>query len=201
MTSAPLVTTTLLLQRLKDSRDDDAWRTFDQRFRGVILATAIRLGLSESDAADAAQDTILQSLRDYQAGKYDRTKGRLSSWIVSIAHHRIVDILRARKGVRALDTSAGQELAPDADQVARAFDQALERKIFEQAWDELRSNSSMAANSLLAFELTVLRQVPPAEAALQCSMSVDQVYVAKNRVSQRLRQIAERFSEAFRDGL
>jgi RNA polymerase sigma-70 factor, ECF subfamily len=201
MSSAPLVTTTLLLQRLKDSRDDDAWRTFDQRFRGVILATAIRLGLSESDAADAAQDTILQSLRDYQAGKYDRTKGRLSSWIVSIAHHRIVDILRARKGVRALDTSAGQELAPDADQVARAFDQALERKIFEQAWEELRSNSSMAANSLLAFELTVLRQVPPAEAALQCSMSVDQVYVAKNRVSQRLRQIAERFSEAFRDGL
>lgn len=201
MGTSPPVTTTLLLQRLKDSRDDEAWLQFDQRFRGVLLATGLRLGLSEADAADAAQETMLQALRDYQAGKYDRGQGRFSSWIISIAHHRIVDLIRARKGVRPLDTGVGEALPPDEQQVAQAFDLALERRAFEEAWEDVRENSNLAPASLLAFELTAIRGVPAAEAALQCGMSVDQVYVAKNRVAARLRQVAVRLLEAYRDGL
>jgi len=199
------ITTTLLLERLKDSRDTRAWEMFDQRFRGVILSTAIKLGLAEADAADAAQETILQALRDYQAGKYDRSRGRLSTWIVSIAHHRIVDALRKRR--RDRDLSAGSrgggriDEDPSTGDVAAVFDQALERRIFEQAWEKIQAESKLARETLLAFELTALRQVPAAQVASRCGLTVEQVYVAKNRVSKRLQEMVEELSRAFRDGL
>ncbi len=201
----PLPTTTLLLNRLHDSRDGDAWKQFDDRFRGVILAAALRLGLAPSDAEEAAQETIVQALRDYQAGKYDRAKGRLSSWIISIAHHRISDLKRVRKRRAASpsDNPPGEPATQDlpvAD-VAAAFDDALERRIFEQAWEQLRSQNTISQSTLLAFELTALRGVPPAEAAAQCGISVDQVYVARTRIARRLREIVETLDRAIRDGL
>lgn len=205
MSTEAFITTTLLLERLKDSRDTRAWEMFDQRFRGVILSTAIKLGLAEADAADAAQETILQALRDYQAGKYDRSRGRLSTWIVSIAHHRIVDALRKRR--RDRDLSAGSrgggriDEDPSTGDVAAVFDQALERRIFEQAWEKIQAESKLARETLLAFELTALRQVPAAQVASRCGLSVEQVYVAKNRVSKRLQEMVEELSRAFRDGL
>lgn len=205
MSTEAFITTTLMLERLKDSRDTRAWGMFDQRFRGVILSTAIKLGLAEADAADAAQETILQALRDYQAGKYDRSKGRLSTWIVSIAHHRIVDALRKRR--RDRDIAAGSrgggriDEDPSTGDVAAVFDQALERKIFEQAWEKIQAESKLARETLLAFELTALRQVPAAQVASRCGLSVEQVYVAKNRVSKRLQEMVEELSRAFRDGL
>lgn len=204
MSTEAFITTTLLLERLKDSRDTRAWEMFDQRFRGVITATAVKLGLAEADAADAAQETILQALRDYQAGKYDRSKGRLSTWIISIAHHRIVDALRKRRRERATTGSRGGdriEEDPSTGDVAMVFDQALERRIFEQAWEKIQAESRLARETLLAFELSALRQVPPTQVASRCGMSVEQVYVAKNRVSKRLQEMVEELSRAYREGL
>lgn len=197
------MTTTLLLERLKDSRDQDAWQTFDKRFRGVIIAVARKLGLGEADSADAAQETIFQAIRDYQAGKYDRSRGRLSTWIITIARHRIIDLIAAvkRRGSRSSSLSVPDLPEPSEDDVASAFDESLEKRIFEEAWEQVRTTSQIAPATLLAFELTALRHVPATEAAQQCGMSVDQVYVAKTRVSKRLREVVEQLATAYRDGL
>lgn len=199
MPDATPITTTLLLRRLGDQADEGAWTEFDQRFRGVILATALRLGLSRPDAEEAAQESMLQAFRDYRLGKYDRGRGRLSSWIIGIAHHRIVDV--QRRSHRNGQNSACRIEDPGEAQVTDAFEQALERHIYEQAWDWLRQSTGTSDASLRAFELTNLRGVPIAEAALQCGMSIDQVYVARSRIAARLREAVERIDGAIRDGL
>ena len=195
------VTTTLLLERLGDRADEGAWSEFDGRFRGVVLSAARRLGLSPQDAEEAAQETMLQAFRDYRLGKYDRSRGRLSSWLIGIAHHRIVDVQR-RRG-RDRDRSGpddGLESIPQAE-VADAFEDAVERVVFENAWSWLVEHTGSSDGSLRAFELTAMRGVPAPEAAAQCGMSVDQVYVARSRVAARLRDAVGRFERAFRDGL
>ena len=194
-------TTTLLLERLGDGRDQVAWSEFDERFRGVILSMALRLGLSRADADEVTQDTMLQAFRDYKLGKYDRSRGRLSSWLIGIARNRIIDAMRRRRkehGSLPLGISE-EDLSEVA--VAQAFDHALERRIFERAWEWLQANTHGRDESMRAFELTAMRGVPVGEAAAQCSMSVDQVYVARSRVSARLREAVERFDQAYRDGL
>lgn len=196
------LTTTLLLERLYNSLDEGAWKLFDARFRGVIVATGLRLGLSPTDAEDAAQDTMLQAIRDYQAGRYDRTRGRLSSWIIGIAHHRITDVRRRKRpGSMTDDQLESQNPIGSLDDVSRAFEQALERRIFEQAWEHVRVEDGTAVRTIMAFELTALRGVPPAQAAVECGMSVDQVYVARNRIARKLRETVERFDRVVRDGL
>ncbi|TVR99660.1 MAG: sigma-70 family RNA polymerase sigma factor [Phycisphaerales bacterium] len=199
MFDAALVTTTLLLSRLHDSRDDLAWAEFDERFRGVIVATARRVGLSPQDAEDAAQETMLCAIRDYQAGKYDRSRGRLSSWIVGIARYRIVDIQRARR--HTLGLGFEQSDAPETEVIAEAFERALERHVFERAWARLREQGEVAPQTLLAFELTALRGVPATAAAQTCGMTVDQVYVARHRVARKLSELVTAIDRACRDGL
>ncbi len=195
-------TTTLLLARLHDSRDEEAWKLFDSRFRGVVLSAALRLGLSQSDAEDAAQDTMYQSIRDYQAGKYDRSRGRLSSWIIAIAHHRIIDIQRRKKhAMRGGDEVDQGTPLGSLESVTRAFEQALERRIFEQAWEHVREKDGASTSTIRAFELTALRGVPPSQAALECNMSVDQVYVARNRIATKLRETVEKIDRVVREGL
>lgn len=204
MTNAHPVTTTLLLERLHDSQDGEAWRLFDERFRGVLISTGLRLGLCAQDAEDAAQETMLQALREYQAGKYDRSRGRLSSWIVGIARHRVMDVQRARLrrgGLRAeLDDRAGAAALMELD-VAEAFDRSLERHIFDEAWRVLKTESKSDPGTIDAFELTSLRGVSIAHAAEMTGLSVDQVYVARNRVAKRLQQLVERIDRAVRDGV
>jgi len=210
--SAPLVTTTLLLQRLHNSRDAEAWEQFDARFRGIVVSTAMRVGLNRQDAEEAAQETMLCALRDYQAGKYDRSRGRLSSWIVGIAHHRIVDVQRSRRrgsgtiGVLTSDVQTPGSLpaaaaGPREPDVAVAFELSLERHIFERAWERLKEDGGMSEPTLAAFELTAMRGVPASAAAAQCGMSADQVYVAKHRVAKKLQEIVAMIDRAVRDGL
>lgn len=201
MQNATPTTTTLLLSRLRDSRDEDAWRQFDTRFRGVILSTGTRLGLDRPDAEEVAQEVMLQAFRDYMEGKYDRSKGRLSSWIVAIAHHRIIDVLRKRRRRMTGGKFDEEGHSIQESEVADAFEQSLERQIFEQAWDMLREQSKIDEKTLRAFELTSLRGVPPSEAAAQCQMSVNQVYVARSRVAKVLKETVEKLDRAVRNGL
>lgn len=189
------------MTRLGDRSDDGAWLEFDERFRSVILSTALRLGLSRTDAEEVTQETMLQAFRDYRLGKYDRSRGRLSSWLIGIARNRIVDVMRRRRKEHGYSALNVHEDQISEHRIAEAFDLAVERQIFEQAWDWLRSNTQGLDGSIRAFELTAIRGVPIAEAAEQCGMSVDQVYVARSRVSARLRDAVERFDQAFRDGL
>ena len=195
------VTTTLLLERLRTPGDEGAWAEFDERFRRVLVAAGLRLGLNRSDSEEATQETMLQAFRDFRAGKYDRSRGRLSSWIIGIAHHRIVDVQRRRRPESEAATDPESDNGISEARIEEAFERALEREIFEDAWAAVERESAIAPSTLRAFELTALRGMPPAEAALACGMTTAQVYVARNRVAKRLQETVERFEHAIRDGL
>jgi len=196
-----MATTTLLLDQLKEDSNESAWRQFDERFRGVVVGAARRIGLDESDAADVAQETMLQAMRDYRAGRYDRGRGRLSSWIIGIAHHRITDVLRRKErgALQVGDTTLGQ--MPAMEDVSSAWSESLRDSVFRCAWEQVPRESNLSDLNLRVFELAVIRGVPPEAVASECGVSVDQVYVAKNRVSAKLREIVERLTRAYEDGL
>ncbi|NEQ53752.1 MAG: sigma-70 family RNA polymerase sigma factor [Leptolyngbya sp. SIO3F4] len=174
---------------------------FDARFRRVILSVALRFGLPRADAEEAAQETMLQAYRDYQQGKYDRSRGRLSSWLISIAQHRIIDVKRRERGRDQTSSSAEQIKSIPQNEVMLAFETALERTVFEDAWSWLVEHTRGSDDAMLAFELTAMRGVPVTEAASQCGMTVDQVYVARSRITARIREAVEQINQAIRDGL
>lgn len=190
-------TTTQLLDSLRDTANAELWRVFDGRYRPVVAAFALRRGLDHDEAADAAQVTLAQFAADYAAGRYDRSRGRLSSWIIGIAQNRITDVLRtkARRG-----TPRGESAIvnlPDPATADRDWGHAVQNTILERALATLRQGSRFDERTIKAFELCAVRHVPPDAVAQECGMSVGDVYVAKNRVIRKLREIVAQVTQEF----
>ena len=85
------VTTTQVLEDLKESNDILAWTSFRDHFYPVIFNFAKTLGLSATDAEDAAQETMLAFLKAFRNGKYDREKGQFSHWLFGVARRVILN--------------------------------------------------------------------------------------------------------------
>ncbi len=191
-------TTTRLLDALKDASNEPVWAHLDARFRPVIAGLARRLGLEATHAEEVAQETLSEFVRAYRDGRYDRSKGRLSSWILGIAHHTT---LRAHRNAKR-DSAQGQTaLAEVADEstLRSIWADERDRAILDRAMSILRDESSIDDRTFLAFELVALRGVPAPEAASQTGMTTDQVYVAKSRVTKRLRSLVEEMTQAFEE--
>ena len=90
------ITTTLLLNSLKDERNDEAWTDFDARYRRVIEDFAKSAGLRDDDASEVAQQTLFEFVKAYRLGRYNRERGRLHSWIIGIAQNKVADVFRQR---------------------------------------------------------------------------------------------------------
>lgn len=192
-------TTTRLLDALHETDNAPLWAQIDARYRPVIAALARRLGLNDSDAEEVAQQTLSEFVRAYGEGRYDRTKGRLSSWILGIAHHTTLRSLRStRYAAKGVGQTVLSEI-PDESALRSIWTDERDRAILAQAMGILRGESGVDDRTLLAFELVALRGVPATEAAAQSGMSVDQVYVAKSRIVKRLRQLIEELTQAFEE--
>ncbi|MFN7020409.1 MAG: RNA polymerase sigma factor [Phycisphaerales bacterium] len=190
-------TTTQLLDSLKCPSNDGLWRQFDDRYRPILIAFARSQGATEEDAAEAAQLTLAQFAADYRAGGYDRSRGRLSSFIVSIARHRLIDMARARQRRHISRGDSAIIELPDERTMTEAWETARRRVIFERALHVLRTDTRLDPRTIRAFELCALRNTPAEAAAAECGMTVPEVYVAKNRAIKKLREIVAQFTQEF----
>lgn len=190
-------TTTGLLEGLFDPAADDVWREFDGRYRPIIAGFARRVGMSEQDAADAAQETLTRFVRSYQAGKYDRGRGRLRSWLIGIARHVVADACASRAGRRQWRGSSAIVDLPDDDELSAVWESERRAAIIARALDELRQCSRTSEQSLRAFEMVAFEQRSPTDVAAALNMTRHDVYVAKHRISQRLRESAARLEQLY----
>lgn len=186
-------TTTALLAALHDLSDQPAWREFEGRYAPIISGVARRMGLSESDSQDVMQETMLQFIRDYRAGKYDRTRGRLRSWIIGIARHRIADI-RRRTAAGSIDHEAAV-----SQQIESAWSAELEAQLVRHALIELRDSTRTAETTIRAFELLVVQGLPAAQVAAALGITPHDACVAKGRVASRLRDIIRSLRPRFEE--
>ena len=193
MRSADWPTTTELLDGLHEPSNRSAWDEFDLRYRPILLAFLRRMGVHIADAEDVAQETLACFVRDYRAGQYDRQQGRLRTWLIAIARHRLADLRRAaaRRRERRGD-SAIAELSDD-DNAEAVWDAEQRRVIFEQALAELRQTARFRERTLEAFDRVVLQHEPVEAVAAQLDLTPQEIYNTKNRVVARLREIARRY--------
>ena len=78
--------------------DDDAIRALYARFGRPVYSLGMRLLGSREAAEELAQDVFLMAWR--KAARFDPARGRLSTWLMTIAHNLAVDRLRRETGAR-----------------------------------------------------------------------------------------------------
>ena len=140
----------------------------------------------------------------YMAGRYERGKGRLSSWLIGIARNTASAMRRPRGSARQVggDTVAGEMPAPipDGPHLTRVWERERQKAILSEAMTLLRTTTKTDEKTLRAFELVAVRGMPAEAVAAECGISVDAVYVVKNRLTKKLREIVRDLTSAYEEG-
>ena len=188
-----LTTNTRLLEGLHDQGNRSLWALFFERYRPVLLAVGRRTGLTEPEAEDAAQETMLAFSTAYREGRYDRSKGRLRSWLLGIASNKIRDVQRRRPR----EVQGGRDDSAPGP-ITGAIDERSLSDIWEAEWQRAIVKECLAqvkgkveAQTMRAFELTVLQGWEVDEVARTLNMKRNSVYQAKSRVLAHMRQLHE----------
>jgi RNA polymerase sigma-70 factor (ECF subfamily) len=87
--------------------EEDALRELVRRYGGAILGLARRMGLDPATREDCLQEVVQRIWKG--ASGYDPRRTSAKSWLLAVAHHQAVDMVR-RQAVRP------QPLEPDPEE-------------------------------------------------------------------------------------
>ncbi len=176
-----------LLRRLPDAGDEEAWRSFVETYGPLVFRFALRRGLQPSDAADLVQEVMLKVARNIGRFDYDPERGRFRGWLFTIAWRALID--RANRVKRRSEVSGDRiaETTPDPTADAEAlWDSEYRRSLLQRALPLVKPQ--FTESTWEAFRLTTLEGHGADETARQLGISVGSVYVARSRVTARLRE-------------
>ncbi len=77
--------------------DDDAVRALYARFGKPVYSLGLRLLGTREAAEELTQDVFVTAWR--KAARFDPLRGRLSTWLMTIAHNMAIDRLRRESGM------------------------------------------------------------------------------------------------------
>jgi len=187
------MTTSHLLDGLKDPLNQTVWHAYVERYRPLMIQYGIRLGLSATDAEDAAQLSLIEFCTAYQADKYDRTRGRLRDWLFGIARNQVLNYRRRQvnRGPMLIgDGSSGTDFfnaLPDDNSLTQIWEDEWQQAVMQQCLATVRSE--VEARTFEAFELFALKGMPAEEVASRLDMSANAVFGAKRRILRRIREL------------
>jgi RNA polymerase sigma-70 factor (ECF subfamily) len=191
------VTTTALLDGLMDPSDTASWQSLDQRFRPILCNFAQKLGLDHEDAEDVAQEALLRFCKAFREGKYDRTRGRLSSWLVSITRNCVYEQANRRAARKEHRGESAILSLPGEDELERVWEAECRHVLLRKALEALRESTRLDSKTIRAFEMLAFEQATPQHVAECLQMSLDSVYAAKNRCLAQMRTILDRLNQCY----
>src|SRR5687767_6186229 len=108
-------------------RDLTALSTLYDRYGRVAYTLAYRILGEPEGAEDVVQDAFLSAWKG--AGTFKRERGNARSWLLSIVHHRAVDILRRKTAFRPAPLEAAGDRPSDADTAEEATTNVERRSV------------------------------------------------------------------------
>ena len=193
-----------LLTRLKDWEDQEGWREFFDTYWRLIYTVARRAGLSEAEAQDVVQETLVVVAKQMPRFRYDPARGSFKAWLHTVIRGRLS---RHWRKARVHAPLTGPREASDEDVAAGELD-PVAASDFEASWQAeweqnllnaalRRVQAKVSARQFLLFSLAVFKGVPVATIRERYEASLAQVYLAKHRVGRLLKaEIAKLRAEA-----
>ena len=207
-TEDPAATRSSLVKRLRNWSDHGSWQDFFNTYWKLIYAVAIKAGLSEAEARDVVQETVLAVAKQMREDGYDRTKSSFKNWLCLITRRRIIDHFRKRTDPKIHPSPRARDGTSRTDTIDRVPDPASLNldSVWEEEWHKNlldaaieRVKQQVTPKQFQIFDLSVLRELPVAEVKAILKVNAAQVYLARHRVGgliknevKRLEALAER---------
>ena len=114
-----------LLERLAVGTDERALSDLYDRYQAQMYGLALRITRDPALAQDAVQEAFVGVWRN--AARYSVGRSTVRTWMLSIAHHRAIDIVRRRRPTSELPEVETADPALTAPDVWREVAQTLDR--------------------------------------------------------------------------
>jgi RNA polymerase sigma-70 factor (ECF subfamily) len=187
-----LPTRSSLLARVRDLRDQTAWSEFAALYTPLIERYLRNHRLQDADAADVAQETLRKIMAGISRLEYNRNRGKFRSWLLTVTRNALIDHVKRAKKLPAGSGDTAVHALLDAVPAASAEDEAQWDEAFQQRllqWAMEQVSAAFEPRTWQAFYETAIRHRSPEDVAAELSMTVGAVYVAKSRVTARLRRV------------
>jgi RNA polymerase sigma factor (sigma-70 family) len=184
-----------LIDRLRDLDDQGSWREFFDTYWKLIYGAAIRSGLSDQEAEDAVQETVIGVARKMETFSYDPSVCSFKGWLMHVTRCRIADQFRRRRNQNVSlaaprsDTTTEPALNihdPAADALVSIWDEEWRKNIVDVAMQKVRRRVRPEQYQL--FYLHAVKGLGVRDVAKLTGATVANVYVTYHRISRQIKK-------------
>ena len=189
-----LSTRASLIHRLKNWQDESSWHDFFNIYWKLIYGVARKAGLTDPEAQDVVQETLISVAKHMPAFKYNPAIGSFKAWLLNMTRWRIISQFRKRLPIADHRPPAGAttpveivEEMPDPASLDldAAWQAEWETNLLNAALNNLRRR--IDPQRLQIFDFYVNKEWRPEKVADHFGVSIDLVYQVKHRVTEALR--------------
>jgi len=192
-----------LINRLKNWDDQASWQDFFNTYWKFIYGVALKAGLSDAEAQDVVQETIITVSKKIEDFKVGSERGSFKAWLTHTTRWRIADQFRKRSPAsrpieRPSDDTARTstiERVPDAAslEAEETWEKDWEQNLLEVALEKVQHR--VDSDTFQMFYLHMIKQWPATKVATTVGAKLPQVYFAKYKVSRLLKREVERLKK------
>ena len=198
---APLLETrSSLIQRLKATINGESWEEFFHTYWELIYNVARRAGLSEADAQDIVQETVLKVHNSLDRFEYNRKRGTFKGWLRTVTRSRLNDFFKKQQRRPALNQPlepAGDELQdledPKGPEIEKIWDEEWSKNLIHSALN--RTKKLTSPKQFQIFKCHYIDEWTVRETCRTLGVNAAQVYMAKQRVGKIFREAIETLQE------
>jgi RNA polymerase sigma factor (sigma-70 family) len=189
-TGGLLATRRSLVDRLANWDDQRRWQEFFDTYWKLIYSAAQKSGLTDSEAQEVVQETVITVAKKIDKLRYDPALGSFKGWLLQITRWRIADQFRKR------DSAQTQRARSDDDRQTVTIERIPDLNVidldalWEREWQEnllgaaiARVKKKVDPKQFQIFDCYVRKEWSAQKVAAQLRVSVGQVYLARHRVS------------------
>ena len=190
-----LATRASLLGRIKNWEDAKSWEEFTQTYSRLIRAVALKAGLTDAEAKDVEQETLLCVAKTIHEFESDPERGTFKSWLLNLTRWRIADQFRRRGPAAAPASDATStrtstvERVPGPENLDAEWEIEWKRNIMETALARL--GRKVKPKHLQIFDLYAMRHWPAGKVALELGVTRVQVYLVNHRLTKLMKREVE----------
>ena len=188
-----LATRRSLVDRLGNWDDHSRWQEFFETYWKLIYSVARKAGLSDAEAQDVVQETVITVAKNVGKLGYDPAVGSFKGWLLNIARWRIADQFRKRMpghNSRLSDDRRTFTIERVADSNALNLEELWDREWQENllATAMTRMKKKVAPKHFQIFDCSVRKKWPAQKVAGTLGVSVGQVYLVRHRLAALLKK-------------
>lgn len=181
-----------LIEQLGDPKSpavfEEAWRIFNEKYTPRILHWIVSHGLTRNDAEEVCQDLMVCLLKRLRTFQHDGRSFR--GFLHTISKRAAYDFLNNRNKKREISLAEAALLEDPQrieNQICHYFDLELLEQCKTQVQRELQASEVGRRNWSIFCELQ-FGSATPAELSNRLGMPIANVYVAKHRVANAIRE-------------